>query len=153
MSGRVAVSQSVVSGHKAPLCTQINSEEREWLILGPAVGHAPSDEGVNVAAVTKRAGEGSDLADSVWILPVSALAVGAKIVENTVFVKVILEHELAWGVKENVLQAALGYLGVQSGAEAWLLEALGVWLSCQLVSIVVNALVEEMSSDRLAHVE
>ena len=88
-----------------------------------------------------------------WILPVSALAVGAKVVEHTVLVEVILEHELAWGVKKDVLQAALGHLGIQSSAEAWLFEALSVWLSCQLVSIVVDALVEEMSSDRLAHIE
>ena len=88
-----------------------------------------------------------------WILPVSALAVGAKVVEHTVLVEVILEHELAWGVKKDVLQAALGHLGIQSSAEAWLFEALRVWLTCQLVSIVVDALIEEMSSDRLAHVE
>ena len=150
---RVAVSQSVVSGHKAPLSTQVDSEEGEWLILGPTVGHASSNEGVDIAAVSKRAGEGSNLANRVWILPVSALAVGAKVVEHAVLVEVILEHELAWGVKENVLQAALRHLGVQSSAEAWLLEALSVWLPCQLVSIVVDALVEEMPSDRLAHVE
>ena len=103
MRRRVAVSQSVVSGHKAPLSTQVNSEEGEWLVLGPTVGHASSNEGVDIAAVSKRAGEGSNLANRVWILPVSALAVGAKVVEHAVLVEVILEHELAWGVKENVL--------------------------------------------------
>ena len=47
----------------------------------------------------------------------------------------------------------MGHLGIQSSAKAWLFEALRVWLTCQLVSIVVDALIEEMSSDRLAHVE
>ena len=80
MRGRVAISERVVRGHESSLAPEVHSEEREGLILCPAIQRRATNEGVHATCVAERTGEGLYLSDGVRILPVTALTKGTEVV-------------------------------------------------------------------------
>ena len=97
MADRVTIANSVVSRDASSIHSKIDSKERIWLVLSSAICDGSADKAIN-GALSKRAGKGLDLVDRVRVLPQSTSAHGPKVVENTVFIEVILKGELGWGL-------------------------------------------------------
>ena len=90
----VAVANGVVGWADAAVLTDVDSHETESLILRSAVLGTTSNERLNCATQGHRASKRCHEAQSVGILPQSALAERSKIVEGALLVEVVVEHEL-----------------------------------------------------------
>ena len=74
VSSRVAIAERVVRWHAASVHAQVHAKEGVLLVLSAAVGDRATHKGLNVGALTNRAGKGLNLADRVGVLPQAATA-------------------------------------------------------------------------------
>ena len=90
----VAIAQRVVRWAQAALLADVYTHEAERKILCPAVLRAATNEILNGAALGHGACKGMHKAESMWVLPQSALAERSQVVEGTLFIEVVVEEEL-----------------------------------------------------------
>ena len=93
MSWGVSVADTVAGWCKETVLTKVNSKEGEWLIQCSAV-HDWSPNDIFNSTIPNWWCKAKDKTKSMWILPRSFSSLGAEVVENTAFVKIVVIVEV-----------------------------------------------------------